>query len=89
MLKILTCPPESLETGETANDITGSGTFIDVMVYLTLPSVKVSPESIKNEHNQPQRGSCTNYNEVSFPDSGNCPALVLVQVSESGRSPTL
>jgi hypothetical protein len=26
-----------------ASDITGSGTFIDVIVYLTDPSVKVSP----------------------------------------------
>lgn len=41
----LTCPPESFETGCTANDITGSGTFIEVMVYLTDPSVNVSPDN--------------------------------------------
>ncbi|KAK2991715.1 hypothetical protein RJ640_001218, partial [Escallonia rubra] len=35
----LTCPPESLETGEIANDVTGLGTFTEVMVYLTDPSV--------------------------------------------------
>jgi len=40
---VLTCPPESFETGWMASDITGSGTFIDVIVYLTDPSVKVSP----------------------------------------------
>lgn len=43
-MKLLTCPPESFETGCTANDITGSGTFMEVIVYLTDPSVKVSPE---------------------------------------------
>lgn len=43
----LTCPPESLETGETAKDITGSGTFMEVMVYLTDPSVNVSPDDTK------------------------------------------
>ncbi|KAK2975784.1 hypothetical protein RJ640_014607 [Escallonia rubra] len=37
----LTCPPESLETGEIANDVTGLGTFTEVMVYLTDPSVNV------------------------------------------------
>lgn len=42
-IKLLTCPPVSLETGETAKDITGSGTFIEVIVYLTEPSVNVSP----------------------------------------------
>lgn len=42
--KLLTCPPESFETGCTAKDITGSGTFIEVIVYLTDPSVKVSPD---------------------------------------------
>lgn len=41
--EIITCPPESLDTGDTASDITGSGTFIEVSVYLTDPSVKVSP----------------------------------------------
>jgi hypothetical protein len=41
--KWYTCPPESLDIGETAKDITGSGTFIDVIVYLTVPSVNVSP----------------------------------------------
>lgn len=47
-MKLLTFPPESLETGDTANDITGSGTFIEVIVYLTDPSVKVSPEQTRN-----------------------------------------
>jgi hypothetical protein len=42
--RLLTCPPESFETGCTANDITGSGTLIEVIVYLTDPSVKVSPD---------------------------------------------
>lgn len=46
-MAVLTCPPESLETGEIANDMTGSGTFIEVMVYLTDPSVKVSPDDKK------------------------------------------
>lgn len=44
--ELITCPPESLDTGETAKDITGSGTFIEVMVYLTEPSVKVSPDKM-------------------------------------------
>lgn len=43
----LTCPPESFETGWTANDITGSGTFIEVIVYLTDPSVNVSPDDTR------------------------------------------
>ena len=43
--KLLTCPPESFETGCTANDITGSGTFMEVIVYLTDPSVNVSPDA--------------------------------------------
>lgn len=46
----LTCPPESLETGWTARDITGSGTFMEVMVYLTDPSVNVSPDNTR-KHN--------------------------------------
>ena len=41
--KWYTCPPESLDIGETAKDITGSGTFIEVIVYFTVPSVNVSP----------------------------------------------
>lgn len=45
----LTCPPVSFETGWTAKDITGSGTFIEVMVYLTDPSVNVSPVN-KRKH---------------------------------------
>jgi hypothetical protein len=41
--RLLTCPPESLDIGLTANDITGSATCIEVIVYLTDPSVNVSP----------------------------------------------
>jgi hypothetical protein len=39
----VTCPPESLDIGLTAKDITGSATCIEVIVYLTDPSVNVSP----------------------------------------------
>ncbi|KAL4562868.1 hypothetical protein LXL04_026899 [Taraxacum kok-saghyz] len=39
---------ESFETGETANETTGSGTFMEVMVYFTDPSVKVSPDAQSN-----------------------------------------
>lgn len=45
LIGIHTCFPESFETGETANDTTGSGTFIEVMVYFTDPSVNVSPDA--------------------------------------------
>jgi hypothetical protein len=41
--RLLTCPPESLDIGLTAKDITGSATCIEVIVYLTDPSVNVSP----------------------------------------------
>lgn len=43
-IQLITCPPESFDTGETAKDMTGSGTFMEVIVYLTEPSVKVSPK---------------------------------------------
>ena len=48
--RLLTCPPESFETGCTANDITGSGTLIEVIVYLTDPSVKVSPDDQEKKY---------------------------------------
>lgn len=44
----VTCPPESLDIGLTAKDITGSATCIEVIVYLTDPSVNVSPVDAKS-----------------------------------------
>lgn len=49
--KLLTWPPESFETGEKAKDITGSGTFMAVMVHLTDPSVNVSPQNRQKKKN--------------------------------------
>lgn len=40
LLKLFSC---SFLVGVMDNYITGSGTYIEVMEYLTLPSVKVSP----------------------------------------------
>ena len=48
----VTCPPESLDIGLTAKDITGSATCIEVIVYLTDPSVNVSPVDAKKKRNQ-------------------------------------
>lgn len=88
--KLRTCCPTSFEEGEMARDITGSGTFIDVMVYFTDPSVNVSPEKTNNHpanwHLWTYHSWCTLLSQINCPCMHVLSSQALLPTSAKTRS---